>query len=262
MLNRDARWRSSLRNWFRKNKTAQSFLMMLKSKAFYKEIYNLPKLYQLIRIFPYTLVAYPGLSGLYDLSKKLNQDHIEGAFVECGVWRGGCAIILSTWAQKQKRAVHLFDSFEGLPEPLPIDGKRALKISKGKESGTLASIGHIVVSIEEVEDTLFKRFAFDRNQVHLHKGWFQDTLPQVSPTIGKIALLRLDGDWYESTKVCLEYLYDQVVEGGYVVIDDYQEFDGCRLATDEFLQKQGIKPELHHFDWFGGTYFQKRTPTH
>jgi len=92
--------------------------------------------------------------------------------------------------------------------------------------------------------------------VHFHKGWFKETIPQQKEKIGKIALLRLDGDWYESTQICLEQLYDNVVSGGFVVLDDYGYWDGCRKAVDEFFAQRNIHPQLQKIDMFG-YYFMK-----
>ena len=83
------------------------------------------------------------------------------------------------------------------------------------------------------------------------KGWFQDTLPQNIDKIGNIAILRLDGDWYESTKVCLEYLYDNVVEGGYILVDDYNFWPGCKKAVDEFFDNRKIFPNIIKVDLSG-----------
>ncbi len=175
----------------------------------------------------------------------VEQQAIPGVFVECGVWRGGCAALMASRAAKTGRQTHLFDSFEGLPEPIEIDGRRALKKSAGKADGQLKALGDLAVSIEQVKSVLFDHFRLDEKNIVFHKGWFQDVLPVVHDSLGPIAILRLDGDWYESTRVCLQYLYDHVSQGGYVVIDDYNYFEGCRKATDEFLQERGLVDALH-----------------
>ena len=89
----------------------------------------------------------------------------------------------------------------------------------------------------------------------IKKGWFQDTLPRAKSEIGKVAILRLDGDWYESTKCCLDNLYENVSPGGYVIIDDYGYWEGCRQALDEFLHARKIGIELREID-HDGRYFQ------
>jgi hypothetical protein len=92
--------------------------------------------------------------------------------------------------------------------------------------------------------------------IHYHVGWFQDTLPHDAQALGAIALLRLDADWYESTAVCLKYLYPKVAKHGVVIIDDYGHFEGCRRAVDEFLASQRAPILLNHID-YTGRYFVK-----
>ena len=87
--------------------------------------------------------------------------------------------------------------------------------------------------------------------MHTHQGWFQDTVPRDAAAVGPIALLRLDGDWYDSTKVCLEGLYPSVVKYGSIVVDDYGHFEGCRKAVDEFVADLGYPVMLHHVDYSG-----------
>jgi hypothetical protein len=82
-------------------------------------------------------------------------------------------------------------------------------------------------------------------------GWFQDTVPNAGSSMGPIALLRLDGDWYDSTKVCLNHLYGKVSRYGVIVVDDYGHFDGCRKAVDEFIAQLGIPVLLNHIDYTG-----------
>ncbi|HXI69239.1 MAG TPA: TylF/MycF/NovP-related O-methyltransferase [Verrucomicrobiae bacterium] len=84
---------------------------------------------------------------------------------------------------------------------------------------------------------LTKEIGYDPGFLHFLKGWFQETMPKDSSQISQIAILRLDGDWYDSTRVCLEFLYDKVVPGGFVIIDNYGAYEGCRKAVAEFRQK-------------------------
>jgi hypothetical protein len=131
-----------------------------------------------------------------------------------------------------------------VPEPTEKDGTEAKTLADEKASGSLKPIGHFVGPMESVREVLFGKVGIDEQQVRLRKGWFQKTLPLAKSEVGAIALLRLDGDWYESTMVCLENLYDNVVPGGYVVIDDYGRWEGCRKAVDEFLAKRGLSVKL------------------
>lgn len=185
----------------------------------------------------HTMVGYTDLSLLHDLCGRLNEQNIPGSFVECGVWRGGCAAVMAS--QLIDRQLNLFDSFEGLPEPTEADGKTAIDYSGGRSSGNLTTISKCVGTVEDVQN-LFRALGVDMRQVVFHRGWFEHTVPAAVSSLGSIALLRLDGDWYESTKVCLENLYDLVVPGGIVILDDYNTWEGCKKATDAFRAERNI----------------------
>lgn len=177
-----------------------------------------PKLKLIKKVRPYTMVGYLRLSKLYDLSSELNKKNIIGDFVECGVWNGGSAGALSFIAQKNslvgKRNVWLFDSFEGLPEPTEEDGELAASYIQHKPQGRLLPIGQCVGSELKVKELLFEKLNLNTERINIVKGWFQNTIPEFKDKIESISLLHLDGDWYESTKVCLENLYPKVVGGG------------------------------------------------
>lgn len=151
----------------------------------------------------------------------------QGAFVECGVARGGCVAMMALMA-KGRSPVWGFDSFEPMPDQTDEDE------AVGEEW-----VGWQAADLSQVEKTL-AQFSIDRAGVNLVAGWFEDTLPAAAEAIGPIAVLRLDNDWYRSTKFCLETLYPQVVPGGVVILDDYYQFPGCRRATDEFRETNKI----------------------
>ena len=211
-------------------------------------------------ILPYTMVGRKGLVATFKAIETVEWGRIEGCLVECGVARGGTAALMIQ-ASFHKRPIRiiglrdtwLFDSFEGLPEPTAENGVLRKPQGMDKSSWDLAK-GYCLGTQEEVEDLLFNKFGFDREKVHLVKGWFQDTLPEYRGKVGDIAVLRIDGDWYESTKCCLENLYEQVVDGGYVIIDDYA-LVGCRKAVDEFFTDKDY-PEVV-LDSRGGGWFRK-----
>ena len=203
----------------------------------------------------YSLVGWQGMEASYDCTKKVIVEKVPGGLVECGVAQGGSALLIALVNQKfgdGTRRLWLFDSYEGLPEPTQEDfkngktGEHVRPLPKGSCLGT----------IEEVSRLLFDQHKLVRRDIELVKGWFQDTLPKTRGDVGPIALLRLDGDWYESTKVCFDMMFDQVSEGGFVILDDYFTCYGCKRATDEFLAARGkgypIVP-----DGRGGAYFQK-----
>jgi len=198
------------------------------------------------RVRPYSLVSYGRLKKLWEFLEEIESQKIEGSLVECGVFKGGSGAVMVYKAQKarMKRVVHLFDSFEGMPEPTKKDGLKAVAFAEGKDTGQLKSIEKTVGGLEGVKKLFFSRMNLSKEGVYFYKGWFQNTLTKSKKKVGKIALLRIDADWYESVKVCLEELYDQVVEGGCVVFDDYSYWQGCRKAVDEFVKKRGIEKKL------------------
>jgi hypothetical protein len=222
---------------------------------------NIKKLWLFWNIFPYTQQNYSGLLNIYELSETVEIRKISGCFVECGVWRGGCAAIMAMVAEKARsgRALWLFDSFEGMPEATVMDvGEEAWELSRGKIDGRLLPVGTNVASLDDVERLFYDKLQLKGENIFFVKGWFQETLVNYKSIVGPISILRIDGDWYESTKVCLENLYDNVVEGGYVIIDDYGWFPGCKKAVDEFFEEKGLRPKLIKVD-FTRVYFQKKT---
>ena len=200
----------------------------------------------------HTMVAHEGLLSLYRQALFCETHKIAGDFVECGVWKGGAVGLMALVNLKHaglRRHIHLFDSFEEICEPDEvIDGERAIREVKmwANNGGTK---GRVVAlkgfydhrggpgSIQENKQLLEQTIGYDPQFIHFHKGWFQHTLPEQHGDIEKIAILRIDADWYASTKLSLDYLFDKVISGGFVIIDDYGAYDGCRKAVDEFLKR-------------------------
>lgn len=206
----------------------------------------------------YTHVNYSRLKFLWDVAEKCSIHNIKGAFVETGVWRGGCAGIISYISKKYgyKNLLYFFDSFEGLPQPTLKDGLDAEKFSNSKILGNLKSIQKVKAEESYVRELLFVKLGINPTKVNIIKGWFQDTLPIYKNKIKEIAILRLDGDWYESTKTSLDNLYDRVVKGGYIIIDDYFYWEGCKKAVDEYIRNRKLNVILKRQDT-SGAYFIK-----
>ncbi|MDP9194540.1 MAG: TylF/MycF family methyltransferase [Acidobacteriota bacterium] len=211
------------------------------------------KLHAVQFVQPYTMVGFERLMNAYDLVRRAEANELPGAIVECGVFKGGSAAVM-TMAASSKRQVWLFDSFEGLPEPTAEDGAMAVEYAGQRASGALEPIGQCVGPLDVVKELFFEKLAIAPSRINIRQGWFQDTLPVAKDEIGPIAVLRLDGDWYDSTKVCFENLYDLVVPGGFILIDDYGYWEGCRRAVDEFLAARKLEIVLHAVDdsgvWF------------
>jgi len=184
----------------------------------------------------HTLLRYETLRSLYEAAREVVEQSIPGTAVECGVARGGSAATIATALSETdpSREVLLFDTFEGLPAPTREnpDYDRAVRLTGGCRG-----------EMQEV-DELFHRLGL-RNY-RLIQGMFQDTLPQADT--GEISLLHIDGDWYESTRACLENLWDRVSDGGIVQIDDYGEWQGCKKAVDEFFGGRAIDVRLQYVD--------------
>src|SRR5436309_6800426 len=187
-----------------------------------------------------TMVGRERRRRLLKLAQQLDADGVEGDFVELGTFKGGTAAVLGRAAagSPYSRHLSLFDSFEGLPEPRAEDGAEAARYAGGKTDGKTRPIGECVGTREEVEGFLFGPAGLERGDVTLVQGWYQDTLPTAE--MGPIALLHLDCDWYESVQLALNALYDDVVPGGCVVLDDYGEWPGASKALHEFLDARGI----------------------
>ncbi len=220
--------------------------------------FGLSKMILFKNIMSNTMVGYKRLSNVYELTQSIEKNRTKGDFVECGVYKGGCAAIMAYICKKNNspKKIWLFDSFKGLPEPTKSDGIKAVEYASNKSSGKLQSIDKCVATLNDVKKLFFSKLKIDRKNVIIKEGWFQDTLPVSKKEIGDIALLRLDGDWYESTKCCLDNLYDNVIAGGYVILDDYGLWEGARKALIDFMEKRKINPVLKKID-YTGIYFQK-----
>jgi O-methyltransferase len=182
----------------------------------------------------YTMIQQPAFRQNLELAYLFR--HVPGAVVECGVWRGGMSAALSKVVGKD-RAYYLFDSFEGLPPPKQEDGEQAIAWSKSKS----AAFFYDNCRADKEIAARAMQLAGVKNAT-LVKGWFDQTLPQFN-FAEPIAILRLDGDWYDSTMCCLTHLYDKVTRGGVILIDDYLHWEGCSRAVHDFLS-QRKSPEV------------------
>jgi O-methyltransferase len=211
---------------------------------------SIPRSLALFHARRYTMTNARRCKHLWDICSRVLDDGVPGDFVECGVWKGGSAGVMGLVLKHRqpKRTLHLFDSFEGLPEPTIEDGAFAAQYSGGRASGALTSVNQCRSDLPEVEEFLFRRLGLNRALIKFHAGWFQDTIPQGVASLGNISVLRLDGDWYESTRICLEYLYPLVSAGGVVILDDFYCWEGCARAAEEFRSRLSITAPLHRID--------------
>lgn len=189
----------------------------------------------------------------------LAENNIMGALVETGVFTGGCSAYILRSAMRNlsndldKFSFWGFDSFEGMPSPTHHDGDHGHEWIYGKGHYEVREKSELVghnTNIADFDLTMqyLKETNFPPDNLNLVKGWFQHTLPVHKDQIGPIALLRLDGDFYDSTITVLEHLYEQVVPGGLIIIDDYGAFEGCKKAVDEYLYKHRANVNLIYVD--------------
>ena len=191
-----------------------------------------------------TMVGLRRLDNLHECLRTIITDGVPGDIVETGVWRGGASIFMKgvLTAYGEKRDQWLCDSFEGLPPPDAEHFPQDEGIRLDQESWYLA------VSEVEVHRN-FDRYNLFDEQVHFVKGWFKDTLHTV-PT-EQIALLRLDGDLYESTIQALEPLYPKLVRGGFCIIDDYGNIEACKQAVHDYRAANRITDPIINIDGSG-----------
>jgi len=221
-----------------------------------RDYLNFERYFLFLKVSPFTMVPYLRLTNVYNLAGVMEKKKIKGAFVECGVWKGGCSAIMAYVARKSERKIWLFDSFEGMPEASEKDGPEAKELARNRFGSELKPVGTNVATIADCEEILFNKLHLNKKNIIFRKGWFQDALPKSKFEVGDVAILRIDADWYESTKYCLENLYDNVVPGGCIIIDDYGYYQGCKLAVDEFIKKRKLSVKINKIDGVG-IFFQK-----
>jgi O-methyltransferase len=208
---------------------------------------------------PYTMTGVPRLQALIDAVRYCVRRDVPGDFAECGVWRGGSVLAMILTLQElgvSDRHVHLFDTFEGMTEPTEHDTspRHPPALDHWKEARRRGSrawpglFGPDVFDEEDVRRTVLST-GYPEEKVHLVRGAVEETLPEHAPE--RLALLRLDTDWYESTRHELQHLYPRLAEGGVLVIDDYGHWEGARRAVDEYFGEEAAPLLLHRIDYTG-----------
>ncbi|MGQ9662568.1 MAG: TylF/MycF/NovP-related O-methyltransferase [Kiritimatiellia bacterium] len=203
---------------------------------------------------PFTMTSVSRLFALIEAVRYVIRAGIAGAIVECGVWRGGSMMAAALTLRRlgsEDRDLYLFDTYEGMSEPtaedISWDGLIATEEFKRRKRSP-GSSSWCYASIAEVRENLLST---GYNEVHLHvvKGRVEETIPREAPT--EIAVLRLDTDWFESTRHALEHLYPRLSHGGVLIIDDYGYWRGCRKAVDEYFRTRQVAIFLHRIDHTG-----------
>jgi O-methyltransferase len=193
----------------------------------------------------WTMTSHSRVFALIVAVRHLADQRVPGAMVECGVWRGGSMqAVARTLLHRGEsaRELHLFDTFEGMPPPTAED--RRLKGPPASELMASRPRSDNIWAIADLEDvrTGMARTGYPGERIHYHPGLVQDTIPAQAPD--RIALLRLDTDWYASTKHELAHLYERLVPGGVLIIDDYDYWEGSRQAANEYWAEHGDQPLL------------------
>jgi O-methyltransferase len=205
------------------------------------------------RVKPYTMTSPERIISLCEAVRYVSAGRIEGAIVECGVWRGGssmaAALMLADLGDTD-RELYLFDTFEGMSQPGEHD--RRARDAAGASKLLAASSREAKVwaysPLEEVRANLCST-AYPMDRVRFVQGKVEHTIPSQGPQ--KIALLRLDTDWYESTQHELEHLFPRLAVGGVLIIDDYGAWEGARRAVDEFIAAHNVTILLSRIDETG-----------
>jgi O-methyltransferase len=209
---------------------------------------------------PYTMTSLARIISLIRAVRFTAEQRIPGAIVECGVWRGGSmmAAAMTLLSMNDERDLYLFDTYTGMSKPTARDvtyhGQIAsdLLASAQPRDTILAEAGLV-----EVRENL-ARTGYPAARLHFVPGPVEETLPHLAPPT--IALLRLDTDWYESTRHELQHLYPRVAPNGIVIIDDYGHWAGARKAVDEFVAMLNPPPFLHRIDYTARAF--TKLPSH
>lgn len=203
------------------------------------------------KVQPFTLTGPQRVVALAEAVSYVVRRGVPGAFVECGVWRGGSVLAMVLTLQRlgvTDRDIYLYDTFEGMTEPSELDVSDfgAPAVVEWQESTRRGEkpwsdwFSHETLNIDEVKGLLLNT-GYPEERLHFVKGAVEDTIPRTIPT--DIALLRLDTDWYESTHHEMTHLYPLINNGGVLMVDDYGHWKGCRKAIDEYFEG-GAAPHL------------------
>ena len=235
-----------------------------------KDKYTVPENVENMKILEdckkYTMVSESHLKFLEKIISEVNKDNISGSIVECGVWKGGCCMWMLFCQKKynMNRKIYLYDTFDGMTKPdSEKDDTKALNIYNqtlnkeynrdydkwhGENKWAYAPIDYVKNNINSIKYN-------DDNIIYV-KGDVCNTLNKTIPT--KISLLRLDTDWYNSTKKELDILFPLVSINGYIIVDDYYAWKGSRVATDEFMEKNIKNIQIINKDLTGGIFVMKK----
>ena len=206
------------------------------------------------KVKPYSMTSVERITDLYNSLEYIRINNIDGDIVECGVWKGGNVIGIIEYLKYHNivdKNVWLYDTFEGMTTPEEID----VDLNNNKASSILESV-LCYSPLTEVKQNLSKS-EFDNDKLKFIVGDVSETLLIENNKPDKISLLRLDTDWYKSTKDELIQLYPKLINDGVLIIDDYGHWRGSKTATDEFFKENNISVEIIKIDYTGVKIIKK-----
>jgi len=214
------------------------------------------------KVKPYTMTSVERVVALCQSIAYLENRRIPGAIVECGVWKGGsvmAAALALLALESTQRQLYLYDTFAGMTEPANVDvdwhGRPAHALMRQRTPE--AEQMRASCPLHEVKETLMQtRYPWEK--LIFVPGPVEQTIPDQLPE--RIALLRLDTDWYESTYHELTHLYPRLAEGGVLIVDDYGHWQGARKAVDDYFRRHGIDAELRTIDFTGRLLIKRAAP--
>ncbi len=199
---------------------------------------------------PFTMTTDERIISLIRAVDYISHNNIDGAFVECGVWRGGSAMTAAMQLIKQhnvQRDLFLYDTFEGMSAPTGADIEYNGRLASAQLASTPKQTGiWCYASIEDVNENISST-GYPSEHIHLVKGKVEETIPNIMPK--QIAILRLDTDWYESTLHELRYLFPLLSPRGVLIVDDYGHWRGCKKAVDEYFSEHPGEYYFHRIDY-------------
>lgn len=198
----------------------------------------------------YSMVGLKRLDNLQFCVETVLKDDVPGDLLEAGVWRGGSCILMRAILKLygiSDRTVWLADSFQGLPVP---------SLAADRDYDLSASVFPVLAVSQADVEAAFRRFDLLDHQVKFLKGWFKDTL--ANAPVSQLAVLRMDGDLYESTMDIFNALYHKVSAGGFIIVDDYHALDPCKQAVHDFRDRAGISDPIEEIDGTGVSWRKSR----
>jgi hypothetical protein len=211
------------------------------------------------RARPYTMTSDARLQALIDAVRYCQERGVPGSFLECGVWRGGSVLTMILVLQElgvDDRDIYLYDTFEGMTEPTEHDTSQVDRPAledwteaQSKDERPWSELFGSDVFNEEAVRELLSGSGYPQERIHITRGPVEETIPGVAPD--QIALLRLDTDWYESTRHELHHLWPRLSDSGVLIIDDYGHWEGARRAVDEFFGTSAEPVLLNRIDYTG-----------